>query len=150
MKNHLLANFAIQQYNMRIPLTLLLITTLLIGCTSVSKKLESLDAEVMGIHDEVMPKMDDIYSLKKELRAYMKKAPDQTPVIVDHVRQLEAADDHMMDWMAQYRPGEFRGSDKEKEAYLLDQLDKVKAMKTDMLTSIENSTNLLKELQDAH
>jgi len=97
----------------------------------------------MEVHDEVMPKMKDMYRLKKQLK---KKAKTDIPQdIADKIKvaneTLERADDAMMDWMADY--------DKPKEGaegamtYLKDQMTKIEIVKEEMLSAIENAQNLL-------
>ena len=47
---------------------------------------QALYNQVMGVHDEVMPKMEDIYKLKKELMEQIANTPD---MVVERKQQLE-------------------------------------------------------------
>ena len=63
---------------------------------------QELVREVMVVHDEVMPKMDDIHKTQKQLR---EKKSDVTNLVLkqeidDHIIALEQAGEGMMDWMA--------------------------------------------------
>lgn len=94
--------------------------------------------EVIAIHDDVMPKMSDIHRLKKELRTKMKNdslAPDHT-AILDALKDLDMADDGMMDWMAELKVPE---AEPAKTTYLNEQMVAIKKVRDDMLSSIENA-----------
>ena len=47
---------------------------------------QALYEEVMDVHDEVMPKTDEIYRLKKELQDKIAKTPD---MVADKKKELE-------------------------------------------------------------
>lgn len=74
---------------------------LLLGCSQAEEKLsEELQAKVLGLHDVLMPKTEQIVSLKTKLDSLTTGA-DST-----HVRKLisslDKADKSMMDWMHQF------------------------------------------------
>jgi len=60
-----------------------------------NKQVEEAYNSVMQVHDEVMPKINDIQQLKKQL----KKVDIQPELVAELKTRLEAADDGMMDWM---------------------------------------------------
>ena len=69
---------------------------------------EALYNQAMDVHDEVMPKMEDIYKLKKDLQEQIANTPD---MVVERKQQLEAiisnldsANNAMMDWMHKFNP----------------------------------------------
>lgn len=80
----------------------------LVGCQN-SKDSESQSipeakivfTEAMTIHDEVMPRMDEIHKLKKELTLQLGKIESEEVIqkIKITISDLEKADDGMMDWM---------------------------------------------------
>lgn len=124
------------------------IATLFLGCKEVKKTevlspSEALYKEVIRIHDDVMPKMSEIHRLKKKLRTKMKtdSTADHSTVLAA-LKQLDDADDGMMDWMAELKVPE---NDPEKTTYLNEQMVAIKKVRDDMLSSIENAQ---KELQD--
>ena len=77
------------------------LSLLLLGCSQAEEKLsEELQAKVLGLHDVLMPKTEQIVSLKTKLDSLTTGA-DST-----HVRKLisslDKADKSMMDWMHQF------------------------------------------------
>ena len=77
------------------------LSLLLLGCSQAEEKLsEELQAKVLGLHDVLMPKTEQIVSLKTKLDS-LSTGADST-----HVRQLisslDKADQSMMDWMHQF------------------------------------------------
>ncbi|MFM6941934.1 MAG: hypothetical protein ACKOW4_01370 [Aquirufa sp.] len=77
------------------------LSLLLVGCSQAEEKLsEELQAKVLGLHDVLMPKTEQIVSLKTKLDSLSTSA-DST-----HVRKLisslDKADQSMMDWMHQF------------------------------------------------
>lgn len=77
------------------------LSLLLVGCSQAEEKLsEELQAKVLGLHDVLMPKTEQILTLKSKL-ASLSTGSDST-----HVRKLivslDMADKSMMDWMHQF------------------------------------------------
>src|SRR5688500_4839124 len=64
--------------------------------------------DVMDIHDEVMPKMDDIYKLKEKLKNQLTDAPNMAEEkrreIETIISRLDAASEGMMVWMRNFDP----------------------------------------------
>lgn len=102
--------------------------------------------EIMVVHDEVMPKMKDIYRIKKALKKKVKGMEDEMKKsqIQEHIDALEAADDAMMDWMANYKKP--KDSDSPTMAYLDDQKDKIQWVKAKMIGSIDQAQIFLDAL----
>lgn len=99
--------------------------------------------EVMKVHDEVMPKMDDIYRLKEELKNKIANAPDMKEdvkrEIESKVSQLDSAADEMMDWMHQFNPiPDSVGQEKARE-YLENEMEKIKKVREDIYKAIEKA-----------
>ncbi|CAN5300553.1 hypothetical protein BH09BAC3_BH09BAC3_18890 [soil metagenome] len=69
---------------------------------------QALYDEVIDIHDEVMPKMEDIYGLKKTLEEKLANTPDlaaeKKAEIEKVIMSLDSANDAMMNWMHQFSP----------------------------------------------
>lgn len=102
--------------------------------------------EVMKVHDEVMPKMNDIYKLKEQLKKEIANAPDMVEekkrAIESMIVQLDSASESMMVWMRNFNPlPDSLGEEKARE-YLEDQKEKVKKVKEDMLKAIEEAKAL--------
>ncbi len=110
-----------------------------------SKKME----QVMAIHDEVMPKMSTIGKLVAEL----KPKADSTELGMKYgnaMTDLQDAHKAMMDWMQGF--GDRFDSDEilngkaltaEKKEWLNEEEEKVKALKIQINTSIENAEKIL-------
>ena len=95
--------------------------------------------ETMDLHDVAMARMNEIYSLKKALKAKNDSLLTVEPVdSVSHkeytslIVKLEEADEAMMTWMAQF---ETKYQDEETEEsvnYYKDQKDKIEAVSQSM------------------
>lgn len=98
--------------------------------------------QVIDIHDEVMPKMNDLYKAKTALSARLK-----TPGIGDSERKeighkiakIDSASESMMVWMRQFEPPDDSVSQDSARHYLEDQLTRVKKVREDILNTLENS-----------
>lgn len=97
-------------------ISLFLIALALTACNRDADKVNELESEVMGIHDEVMPKMDDIMSLKRnigtkiaQLDSLQQEGVSSTTLAEQRLKALELnnrlsrADSLMMEWMYAYR-----------------------------------------------
>jgi predicted nucleic acid-binding Zn-ribbon protein len=105
--------------------------------------------EVMAIHDEVMPKMGTIGKLVAELKPKV----DSTEKGIAYgkaMKDLQEAHKSMMDWMKGF--GDRFTSDEilngaaltpQKQEWLNEEEEKVKALKLQINTSIENAEKLL-------
>ena len=64
--------------------------------------------QVQDIHDEVMPRMEDLYNLKKELQEKIAKTPgmvaERKKELEDMIFHLDSASNAMMDWMHNFNP----------------------------------------------
>jgi DNA repair exonuclease SbcCD ATPase subunit len=105
---------------------------------------QALEQEIMKVHDEVMPKMDEIYRLKEELKSKLAAAPDlaeeKKKELENTVAELDSASDSMMDWMHKYSPipDSVEGAEKARE-YLENEMEKIRKVKEDMLEAIEKA-----------
>ena len=99
--------------------------------------------EVMKVHDEVMPKMNDIYKLKEELKKDIANAPDlvekKRKEIESAIVQLDAASESMMDWMRNFNPLPDSLGEENARRYLEEQKVKVDKVKEEMLQAIEEA-----------
>lgn len=93
--------------------------------------------KVMDVHDEVMPRMDDIYKNKKEFQDMLATKPADSLELKGKIARLDSADHMMMDWMHQFNPPDVKAPDEEAEKYLEDQLMKVNAMKEYVLKALD-------------
>ncbi|NJN42000.1 MAG: hypothetical protein HC811_07050 [Flammeovirgaceae bacterium] len=103
---------------------------------------QALYEKVMDIHDEVMPQMNDIYKLKKQLQEEITNSKD---MVEDRKKRLESlvftldsANNAMMDWMRKFEPPDTL-SVEDARAYLEDQMEKINGVKSAMLEAIEKA-----------
>lgn len=129
------------KYKLYLALSISIIGLLL--CTSCGPKKitpqSQLHDSVMVIHDEVMPKMKDIYRLRKRLKekAEQSKSSSDIAEIKSLIAALETADDAMMDWMAAYdKPDE--GAEGAMD-YLGQEKIRIEKVRNEMLSAIENA-----------
>jgi hypothetical protein len=102
--------------------------------------------EVMAIHDEVMPKMNDIRRYKKDFQAEIANNPNITEArktqLESSIVMLDSASDGMMKWMRAFDPiADSEGEQKARE-YLEDQKQKVTKVKEDMLKALDEAKKL--------
>ena len=131
---------------MKTTLHLLSLIILLIACSKEAKDNQALYDEVMKVHDEVMPKMKDIYKLKEGLK---KQIVDTTAVpeenrraIESAILKLDAASESMMVWMRSFNPlPDSLGEDKARQ-YLEQEREKIDRVKQEMLNAIDEANDL--------
>ena len=100
-------------------------------------KIDQKHERIMMVHDEVMPKMKDIYKLKKAL----KQIGDQ-PSAISLIKELDVADEAMMAWMHQYKKPSSK--DVNYDEYLSNEQIRIVEVKEKMLKAIVNAQNYLK------
>jgi hypothetical protein len=99
--------------------------------------------EVMKIHDEVMPKMEDIHRKKEALKNKIASAPnmpeDQKKKIETQIVKLDSAGESMMIWMREFNPvPDSEGEEKARE-YLETEMEKVKKVRENILTALKET-----------
>jgi hypothetical protein len=144
---------------MKLLLQLLILSVIASACGKDAKKDKAaeLEAEVMSIHDEVMPQMDDIMSLKSRLSKKIQSMDslqnigissntlaEQRIKAVDLNQKLNESDKLMMDWMHGYRGDSARklGS-AEALAYFEKEKEKILAVKQATVKSIQEVKTFL-------
>lgn len=102
---------------------------------------QALYNEVMDIHDEVMPKMDDLYKLKRDLQSKLDSASDiaaeKKAELQKRIAHLDSVSNLMMDWMHQFDPLPDSADQEEAREYLESEMEKIKKVKDAMLETIE-------------
>ena len=138
--------------NTRLHLLFVLLAGVFFGCsqkrdTTASDPVDdesnqALYEQVMEIHDEVMPKMDDMYKRKKELQDRIASTPDMPEAeklaLEQTIQQLDSANNSMMVWMRQFNPPTDSANQEALREYLESQLEMVKKMREDVLEALEN------------
>jgi hypothetical protein len=96
--------------------------------------------EAMDIHDEVMPKMGNLMSLKRSLKDTL-DTPGLTEAlkkdIESRVQLLDSAQKSMMDWMHGVYPPEDSTAGEDYRQYIEDKLESAKKMRTLILEALE-------------
>jgi hypothetical protein len=94
---------------------------------------DALYDEVMKVHDEVMPKMNDIYTLKEELKKQLANSPDmmdeKRKELEARIANLEAASEGMMRWMREFNPPADSLGEEAMKKYLEGEMEKVKRVR---------------------
>ena len=114
--------------------------------TELPSDAKSLEAQVMAVHDEVMPKMSDIQHLAMQLRERKTNAPvDETgkpnypPAIDMNITNLKEAENAMMDWMKAYSDQYSKIPPDSVMQFLQSEYAKINTVKTTMLDAIEEA-----------
>jgi hypothetical protein len=98
-----------------------------------------LGEEVMKVHDEVMPRMNDIYKLKEGLKKKLGEAglaDDKKKEIEQNITALDAASESMMVWMRAFNPQPDSLDEAKTKAYLEAEMEKVQKVKADINQAI--------------
>jgi hypothetical protein len=106
--------------------------------TSENQKLYN---EVMKVHDEVMPKMNDIHKLKMAIKERIEKNQNLSKVermkLDAMYAKLDSANDGMMVWMREFRPLPDSVGEEKAKKYLENEMERVNAVRKRMLDAIE-------------
>lgn len=122
-----------------------LILSITFACSKSEDKQKKMIEEVMAVHDEVMPKMDEIMTLKGQLDSVAKVSPDSVKA-KDLYVALDSADVKMSDWMSGYNPDGVKGkSEEEVLKYYEEEKNKIVKVKELTNTSIEEAKTFLKK-----
>lgn len=100
----------------------------------------SLNEKVMAVHDEVMPKMTVFSRLKDSLTSLLenKNVKADSTKVNNLTSELSRAHEDMMEWMRNWE-------DSQDSSYLLKELDKIKRVKKNTLTSIKQARKYLRD-----
>ena len=118
---------------------------------SANERRNEMYQEVIAIHDEVMPKMQNIIALQGKIRLQMdslKEVDITLPIIADLKKmndELSSADKAMMDWMHEFNTdiNSKEITDQEALDYLKGQKLKIQGVKTIMNESIAKAEQFL-------
>ena len=108
--------------------------------------------QIIGVHDEVMPKIGELMSLEKKALAQADSlfAQDSTASTeIEAMRslagQLNQAHEGMFVWMRQYSLDEEGKTPEELKTYLDEQLVKVNQVNADIKAALEQAASKLKD-----
>jgi len=105
--------------------------------------------QVMTIHDEVMPKMEDIYKLKKDLADKIANTPamveEKKKALEAMMTRLDSANNAMMDWMHEFNPLPDSVDQEKAREYLENEMEKIKKVRDLTAESLEKAKQIMKE-----
>ena len=95
--------------------------------------------QVMDIHDEVMPKTEDLYNITKGLKATLKEAKTdaEKQLLQQRINYLDSVNNMMMDWMHNFEPLPDTTNEETARAYYETNLEKVRQVKEAILLALE-------------
>ena len=101
--------------------------------------------EVMAIHDEAMPWMEDTRELSKQLKKLQTDSISDSmrTIISSSIVELEEADEAMMGWMRSYKEPADTGSVEMAISYLESERIKVEEVRAIMSSAINNAKQLV-------
>lgn len=131
----------------------------LVSCNQEKDQVQEAEKEVLTIHDEVMPKMDDVMKLKQGLTARIARLDsmqedgvssttlaEERLKATDLSRQLVLADSLMMEWMYQYRGDSAKALPSDQALqYFSKEKEKITVVKEKTLKSIQEAEGFLKK-----
>jgi hypothetical protein len=99
----------------------------------------------MDIHDEVMPSMDELYSLKRQLNDKIANSPElveeKRKEVENTILLLDSASREMMTWMNEFSPEEYEDDDL--RIYLESEMKRVQKVRGSMLDALEKGRKAL-------
>jgi len=133
---------------MKKAISLLVIVLFVFACAKKEDKFETLKTEVFAIHDEVMPKMGELMTLKKKVLEKVASGtnPDE---LRDAALNLEKAQEGMMKWMNEWSTNSTphvnnESTEEEKMTFINAEIERVKKVKEDINSSIAEAKEILK------
>lgn len=107
---------------------------------------QALYDQVMKVHNEVMPKMDDILKikevLKEKLNTQKELADEKKKEIEAVVSKLDSANQRMMNWMHEFKTQpDSLGEEKIRE-YLETEMERIKKVSDEMKDALEKANAL--------
>jgi regulator of replication initiation timing len=94
---------------------------------------QALYDQVMDIHNEVMPKSDEIYQLKKEIQDKIASSSnltaDKKKQLDQLIAELDSADHSMMDWMHKFKPLPDSANQELAREYLENEMERIKTVR---------------------
>ncbi|MBC3784500.1 viral A-type inclusion protein [Spirosoma utsteinense] len=136
---------------------LISVSTVFWACQSDEEAVKKAENDVFALHDEVMPKTDDVMKLRKQLNKRIAsldsvQASAAGTIRSDEekeqarllVRNLSNADSLMMNWMSRYNGDTLaKLSTEDALRYLSEQKDKITDVKTKLNSSIDQARQFL-------
>lgn len=100
--------------------------------------------EIMDIHDEVMPRMNDLHKTKTSLQTRLALpglGEDERQEIQHNISRLDSASEGMMVWMRRFDPLPDSAGEEKARVYLEAELEKIKKVRDDILSALKASSS---------
>lgn len=101
---------------------------------------------IMAVHDEAMPKLEDIFRLTESLKDKVARTPDMPASTKEEIEAaigaLNNASEGMMVWMRKFSPITDTTNPEAARDYLKQEMVKVEKVRSDILNSIEKGKAL--------
>ena len=131
---------------------ILLFSILVLACANpLIETNKEMRAQIIGVHDEVMPKIGQLMSLEKKALAQADSLFTQDSTATTDIEamrslagQLNQAHEGMFVWMRQYSLEEEGKTPEELKTYLDEQLVKVNQVNADIKAALEQAASKLK------
>lgn len=123
----------------------------LTSCQNDLKKEENLRKEVMDLHDQVMPKMEEIYDLKTTLAKIEDTLSEDRRIEAVRKRKerLIQADDSMMNWMRNFKDPDKNQDHEFKMNYYLNEKKKMESVRMFMELSIDSAKQEINKIRNS-
>lgn len=106
-------------------------------------EVKTLQEEAMRIHDDVMPKMSNINKTRRKLKGLLKENPERSDELLKAIKDLESADEAMMNWMAAYKKYNKLDPGIQATDYYKEEIKRITMVRLLMLSALDNGTKLL-------
>ncbi|HNP19163.1 MAG TPA: hypothetical protein PKL31_12060 [Fulvivirga sp.] len=112
---------------------------------------QTLYDEVIGVHDEIMPKLEDMMNLKGDLQekadllSQDEKQSEKVAEMEVAIKNLEGADEAMMNWMRNFKPQRDNVSHDAVVEYYTKQKVSIDSVRTLMENAMAKGAELIKE-----
>ena len=110
---------------------------------------QALYDQVMDIHNEVMPKSDEIYQLKKELKDKISNTTnlesERKKQLERIINELDSADRSMMDWMHKFQPLPDSANQELAREYLENEMERIKTVRELINSSVQKAKEELEK-----
>jgi len=132
---------------------IILFSMLVLACANpLIEANKAMRAQIIGVHDEVMPKIGQLMSLEKKALAQADSLFTQDSTATTDIEamrslagQLNQAHEGMFVWMRQYSLDEEGKTPEELKTYLDEQLVKVNQVNADIKAALEQAASKLKD-----
>jgi hypothetical protein len=132
---------------------ILLFSMLVLACANpLIETNKAMRVQIIGVHDEVMPKIGELMSLEKKALARADSLFTQDSTATTEIEamrslagQLNQAHEGMFVWMRQYSLDEEGKTPEELKTYLDEQLVKVNQVNADIKAALEQAASKLKD-----